>query len=65
MSLKKDIDWNKDDWLSLNDKNDPRWVPDASVTKCLSCSVEFSKTKRKHHCRKCGGIVCSGFFFDY
>lgn len=36
------------------------WQDDASVTKCLICSVSFHPlTNRKHHCRLCGRIICS------
>jgi len=34
------------------------WVPDEAVTRCYSCSCEFSSIIPKHHCRKCGQIFC-------
>jgi len=37
----------------------PVWIPDESVDKCPICSVKFTLIKRKHHCRKCGTVVCS------
>ncbi|OQO14211.1 hypothetical protein B0A48_01087 [Cryoendolithus antarcticus] len=36
----------------------PPWQPDAEVTKCPVCEQEFSWRFRKHHCRKCGRVVC-------
>lgn len=36
----------------------PPWQPDSEVTHCTSCSTEFGIMKRKHHCRKCGKVVC-------
>ena len=36
-----------------------KWVDDNSVTKCYSCSIEFSLLNRRHHCRACGRIFCS------
>jgi len=35
------------------------WIPDDAVDDCMICSKEFnSLLRRKHHCRKCGKIVC-------
>jgi len=35
------------------------WVPDEEGAGCSLCHTEFSLTLRRHHCRKCGGLVCS------
>ncbi|KAF3907682.1 hypothetical protein AA313_de0207158 [Arthrobotrys entomopaga] len=37
----------------------PRWQPDSEVTHCPICSTSFSFFYRKHHCRKCGRVVCA------
>lgn len=37
----------------------PRWQPDAEVTLCPICNTQFSFFVRKHHCRKCGRVVCA------
>ncbi|KAF4505307.1 hypothetical protein G6O67_007271 [Ophiocordyceps sinensis] len=37
----------------------PRWQPDAEVTYCPICHTQFSIFARKHHCRKCGRVVCN------
>lgn len=37
----------------------PRWQPDAEVTYCPICQTQFSIFVRKHHCRKCGRVVCN------
>lgn len=34
------------------------WVPDDQVSECPLCTRCFSTTKRKHHCRACGRVVC-------
>uniref|UniRef100_A0A1B6LJN3 FYVE-type domain-containing protein n=1 Tax=Graphocephala atropunctata TaxID=36148 RepID=A0A1B6LJN3_9HEMI len=36
------------------------WVPDQDVKECCVCGVTFSPPRLKHHhCRDCGGGVCS------
>ncbi|KAF1990433.1 hypothetical protein K402DRAFT_401267 [Aulographum hederae CBS 113979] len=37
----------------------PKWQPDADVTSCPVCGTAFSFWFRKHHCRKCGRVVCA------
>lgn len=34
------------------------WTPDESASNCNCCQANFSITKRKHHCRSCGEVVC-------
>ncbi|XP_064604770.1 FYVE, RhoGEF and PH domain-containing protein 5-like [Liolophura sinensis] len=36
----------------------PVWIPDSRVTMCMMCTVEFTVTWRRHHCRACGKVVC-------
>ena len=33
-------------------------MPDAEGTGCSICHCEFSLVRRRHHCRKCGALVC-------
>eukprot|EP00931_Biecheleriopsis_adriatica_P038444 TRINITY_DN22021_c0_g1_i2.p1 TRINITY_DN22021_c0_g1~~TRINITY_DN22021_c0_g1_i2.p1 ORF type:complete len:585 (-),score=111.47 TRINITY_DN22021_c0_g1_i2:70-1824(-) len=37
------------------------WVDDAATQVCMSCRAAFGfwQMRRKHHCRKCGKVVCS------
>nr|CEG03029.1 unnamed protein product [Fusarium pseudograminearum CS3487] len=42
-----------------SDSQRPRWQPDNEVTYCPICHTQFSFFVRKHHCRKCGRVVCN------
>lgn len=37
----------------------PRWQPDSEVSQCPICSTPFGLWYRRHHCRKCGRVVCA------
>ena len=37
----------------------PPWQPDAEVSDCPICLRAFTFFFRKHHCRKCGRVVCA------
>ena len=35
------------------------WVPDAEADICMHCNKsQFNVINRRHHCRKCGAVVC-------
>ncbi|XP_041834110.1 FYVE, RhoGEF and PH domain-containing protein 4-like isoform X2 [Melanotaenia boesemani] len=37
----------------------PRWIRDNEVTQCMTCQEPFNAlTRRRHHCRACGFVVC-------
>lgn len=37
----------------------PKWQPDSEVSRCPVCKTIFGFWYRKHHCRKCGRVVCA------
>ncbi|CBX91437.1 similar to FYVE zinc finger protein [Plenodomus lingam JN3] len=36
----------------------PTWQPDSEVDQCPVCGRHFTFLLRRHHCRKCGRVVC-------
>ncbi len=38
----------------------PRWQPDSEAAHCTleHCKAQFNWTNSRHHCRKCGFVVC-------
>mmetsp|Transcript_18393 Transcript_18393/g.29153 ORF Transcript_18393/g.29153 Transcript_18393/m.29153 type:complete len:956 (+) Transcript_18393:1172-4039(+) len=34
------------------------WVPDSHQKTCSRCSQKFGMINRRHHCRRCGALVC-------
>ncbi|XP_052286155.1 rabenosyn-5-like isoform X13 [Dreissena polymorpha] len=40
------------------EKSVVHWQPDNEVNICRFCNRSFSMTRRRHHCRLCGGIMC-------
>lgn len=45
--------------LHSRDVNPPAWQPDIEVSDCPICGHRFNFWYRKHHCRKCGRVVCA------
>ena len=35
------------------------WAPDSDVSLCMTCGRHFTLTRRRHHCRLCGRILCN------
>lgn len=35
------------------------WADDSAATNCKACTKAFGLSRRKHHCRSCGGIFCA------
>ena len=36
----------------------PAWVPDYKYKNCMICQKRFTMFFRRHHCRRCGVLVC-------
>lgn len=43
------------------------WIDGTNVKRCPSCAASFNITRRQHHCRLCGTIMCNScsFFLTY
>ncbi|MCP4050959.1 MAG: hypothetical protein GY730_09675 [bacterium] len=40
-------------------ETNPVWIPDSASNKCELCGIRFTIVNRRHHCRKCGALICS------
>uniref|UniRef100_A0A671SAN7 FYVE, RhoGEF and PH domain-containing protein 4-like n=1 Tax=Sinocyclocheilus anshuiensis TaxID=1608454 RepID=A0A671SAN7_9TELE len=55
----KDVEEVPDLKISELGKRAPRWIRDNEVTMCMKCKESFNAiTRRRHHCRACGYVVC-------
>lgn len=52
-------EWHHGGQGELDELTLPRWQPDSEVSECPICGTVFSFWHRKHHCRKCGRVVCA------
>nr|CUU98567.1 hypothetical transcript [Hymenolepis microstoma] len=41
-------------------QNKSHWIPDNHCQECFECGKKFTTLTRRHHCRFCGRIFCSG-----
>lgn len=45
--------------IHSRDIKPPAWQPDIEASDCPICGHRFNFWYRKHHCRKCGRVVCA------
>ena len=38
------------------------WIDSSTINNCTLCSIKFSLTKRKHHCRECKFYIFYGWY---
>ncbi|XP_051953117.1 FYVE, RhoGEF and PH domain-containing protein 4-like isoform X2 [Xyrauchen texanus] len=58
-SASKEVEEVSDLQISELGKRAPRWIRDNEVTMCMKCREPFNAlTRRRHHCRACGYVVC-------
>ncbi|XP_033125838.1 zinc finger FYVE domain-containing protein 26-like isoform X2 [Anneissia japonica] len=59
MSVVSDIKDESSPYLPSSPPKKEDWVKDSAVTVCMVCKTEtFSMFNRRHHCRRCGRVVC-------
>ena len=63
--LRADLNYELDDLAFFDNSkvglsSNVEWQPDSLVKKCPLCNRSFGTFLRKHHCRTCGRVVCSG-----
>ncbi|KAI8908360.1 hypothetical protein EDD86DRAFT_254198 [Gorgonomyces haynaldii] len=47
-------------WIASYYEPAKRWIPDTDSEMCLICHKKFTLTRRRHHCRNCGLLICHG-----
>ena len=35
------------------------WMEGSMVPRCPECAAKFGLTRRRHHCRLCGAVICN------
>lgn len=53
------IQVREDGYLTPFELDDVEWKTDMDAPQCEQCPVRFSLLNRRHHCRRCGSILCS------
>uniref|UniRef100_H2Z1X7 FYVE-type domain-containing protein n=1 Tax=Ciona savignyi TaxID=51511 RepID=H2Z1X7_CIOSA len=47
--------------IDVTEQFAPAWVPDSEAEECMRCKkTRFTALQRRHHCRRCGFVVCQG-----
>eukprot|EP00475_Leptophrys_vorax_P010625 TRINITY_DN17204_c0_g3_i3.p1 TRINITY_DN17204_c0_g3~~TRINITY_DN17204_c0_g3_i3.p1 ORF type:complete len:328 (+),score=56.51 TRINITY_DN17204_c0_g3_i3:30-986(+) len=54
-----ELEFSRSESSSTLGTRDEQWESNDSSNKCRVCKSEFGIFNRKHHCRKCGRLVCN------
>ncbi|KAH3676358.1 hypothetical protein WICMUC_001989 [Wickerhamomyces mucosus] len=46
--------------MSIHTDEAPIWQPDSEASECHLCHRKFTFWFRRHHCRRCGKVICGG-----
>lgn len=46
-------------FYTVHEQTVVHWLDGTGVTRCPDCTKSFNITRRQHHCRLCGSIVCN------
>ena len=53
--------WLEDDRIGPTGENYPTWIKDEDSRYCYNCEIKFHRlTERRHHCRRCRNVFCTG-----
>ena len=55
---RKDLDGNSSNDRVVVIKEGLKWITDEECKYCMACATEFTMRRRRHHCRKCGRVLC-------
>ena len=53
------------EWSQLSEREKtlgliaPAWLADSESDSCMKCTLKFTFSRRRHHCRACGLLFCS------
>lgn len=42
----------------VHEQTEVPWIDGQDVSRCPNCAKLFHLTRRQHHCRLCGSIIC-------
>lgn len=59
MTIRPSVSQRSRHGLAIPIETQPRWERDGEVGACRRCNRRFTFFVRKHHCRRCGLIVCA------
>lgn len=59
INLHAEAQMSSNDGVTEVQERPPTWIPDVEAPKCMSCGVNFTVVKRRHHCRNCGKVFCA------